>query len=273
MDMPEVNKTIYNLEQIYLRIGDQYDQLLAELNLPMLDPSATLDRQTTLRLALITSFQFGERLPDAIAAQATMKRKDWKYALRLPLKHPGFSAASLCKFRESLNNSAAALQEWKKLLDFLEKSGLYARWSNIDLEPGQAIATVCMITRFYYLKQAIKSTLSCLGANYPDFLRANALPHWYDRYKTGQLNQAAMLSEESMQQEAIRLGKDIQHLLAEVTQQGPSELTRQVEIQQIARLFKDEFTATEDSITWRPPDCKLCNCNITGPPRLNSPVQ
>src|SRR5512133_2022686 len=265
MGMPEVNKNMYNLEQIYLRIGDQYDQLLAELNLPMLDPSATLDRQTTLRLALITSFQFGERLPDSIAAQATMKRKDWKYALRLPHKHPRCPSASLCRFRESLNPSAAALQEFKNLLDNLEKSGLYARWANSDLEPGQAIGTVCMITRFYYLKQAIKSTLSCLGASYPDFLRTNALPYWYDRYKTGQLNQAAMLSEESMQQEAIGLGKDIQHLLAGVAQQDLPELTRQVEIQQIARLFKDEFTATEDSITWRPPDCKICNCNITGP--------
>lgn len=51
-------------------------------------------------LSLVTIFQFLEKLPDRVAAQMTVMRLDWKYALRQPLDWAGFHYSDLCNFRK-----------------------------------------------------------------------------------------------------------------------------------------------------------------------------
>jgi Transposase domain (DUF772) len=51
------------------------------------------------RLALVTVFQFMERLPDRPAADAVRRRLDWKYALSLDRTDPGFDHTVLSEFR------------------------------------------------------------------------------------------------------------------------------------------------------------------------------
>jgi transposase len=54
------------------------------------------------RLALVTVFQFMERLPDRQAADAVRSRRDWKYALSLELTDPGCDHTVLSEFRSRL---------------------------------------------------------------------------------------------------------------------------------------------------------------------------
>jgi transposase len=54
------------------------------------------------RLALVTVFQFMERLPDRQAADAVRSRLDWKCALSLDLTDPGFDHTVLSEFRSRL---------------------------------------------------------------------------------------------------------------------------------------------------------------------------
>lgn len=265
------DKKVINFEQVYAQIGDQHEQILALLDLPLLDPSASLDKNMIFRMALVTAFQFAESLPDFMAAQATMTRKDWKYALHLPVKHPGISAIALCKFRESLYFSATALHEFEELHSYLEKIGLYANVTEQAVDPHEALACVCKISRFYHLSLAMKTALSFLVANHTDWLRANALPHWYNRYRTERLNQVVNLCEEDLQKEAVRIGKDIQYLLAGLNQQNQPQMIRREEIQHLDLLFKGEFTMTGNSLSWRLSNCVSCICSNLGLIRLNSP--
>jgi hypothetical protein len=43
-----------------------------------------------LLMALVTVFQFLEKVPDRSVAERVLSRIDWKYALRLPLGYAGF---------------------------------------------------------------------------------------------------------------------------------------------------------------------------------------
>jgi hypothetical protein len=247
------------LDQIYLRIGDQYEQIQAGINLAVLDASASLDQKTTFRLALITTFQFHEALPDPAAAEASMKRRDWKTALHLPSKHPGISAPALCKFRESLVFSAMALSEFELLLGRLEHMGLF-EVQREELNPREILVGVCMITRFEHLNQAMKTALSCLVSIQPDWLSQVALPHWYERYKTGRREQKVYPIGDAMQEEAIHLGKDMKYLLSAIEEKGLSDAYGLMEIQTISRLLKNEFILTGKRVVWRGAICTACEC-------------
>jgi hypothetical protein len=265
--MSEGSRQIFNLEKVYTQIGDHYDQTLSTLRISLLDPSASLDEEMIFRLGLVTAFQYAEGLPDTAAAQATNTRKDWRYALHLPNRHPGLNPPLLCRFRASLYFSTQAVHEFEQLLSSLKETGLFSVQAASACEAEQVLSRVCAITHLTTLKRPIKTALSCLVAADPDWLRANALPHWYERYKTGRQDQPVELSEGEIIKEAVRLGRDIQYLLTTLNALGTSEITNQPEIQVLARLLDSEFIVNGEKLSWRSPRRANCSCAAQGPYR------
>ncbi len=204
--MSERVRQIFNLEQVYVQIGDHYSEIRAALHLPLLDPSASLDAETVFRLGLITAFQYAEGLADLAAAQAITNRRDWRYALHLPANYPGFSAPLMCKFRASLYFSSQAAGEFEQMLACLRQMGLFSVQGDAR-EAEKVVSWVCGINHYMQLKQSMKSAISSLAANDPEWLRSNALPHWYQRYRTGRLDQPVKLSEGEIQQGGSPPGK------------------------------------------------------------------
>src|SRR5574338_1231438 len=164
------NKKVYNLEQVYLNIGNQHSQILSNINLNLLDPSGLQNKATVFRLSLITAFQFAETLPDAPAAEATRTRKDWIYALHLPVSHSSITAIDLCQLREALLTSPQSLKEFGRLLDSLGKIGLYAKEVKGTLDAAELITEVCRITRFDDLMHSMKMALDLLTATQLEWL-------------------------------------------------------------------------------------------------------
>lgn len=259
------------LEQVYQQIGNQRDRLMAEVNLALLDLSSSLDMDMILRLALTTAFQYAEGLPDAVASDATVHRADWRKALYLPTNQPGIFAVSLCQFRELLNHSFVALQEYTQLLNYLERIGYFACFAKETPDAANLIMAVCSITRFYHLKQAMKTALGRLITAHPSFLRSHSLPHWYHRYHTSQLTLSGMAVVDNIPEEAVRLGKDIQHLLTTLEDQGLDEIKKQAELQYLDRLFKNNFMVTTCQMTWRQPVCTICPNSKMGTAHSQSP--
>lgn len=262
--MSERYRRVFNLEQVYMQIGDHYGEVHAALCLPLLDSSASMDEEMAFRLALVTAFQYAESLDDQAAALATIERRDWRYALHLPDRHPGFSASMLCRFRASMYFSTQATREMEQMFNSLKKMGLFS--VQAEAQDGEKVVSrVCGITHFMLLKRLMKAALSSLAAADPQWLRANALPHWYDRYKTGRLDLPAKLSDPEIQKEAVRLGKDIQYLLKTLDAQGMTALAGQAEIQALAQLLASEFTDSGDQMSWRSPKRATCSCIGFGP--------
>lgn len=231
-------REVYHLDQVYLLIGDHLDEILNTLAVSVMDPTAGLGKSNTSRLALVTAFQYAERIPDDLAAQATLKRTDWKYALHLPVLHPGFPVHALCHFRQNLFGSGNAIREMKSLLEALGKLGLYGRTAIQTLDVREALLTICNITRMYQLHEAMKSALSMLVAVDPDWLRSNALPHWYQRYQTGRLGRYSELDNRHMEVEIQTIEADIHHLLNRTAETGGLFLQDEVEIRNLQHLWQ-----------------------------------
>ncbi|HSV85098.1 MAG TPA: hypothetical protein VLH85_00890, partial [Levilinea sp.] len=166
-------RRIFNIQNIYLRIGDHLESILAPLSLARLDPSSSLDNESIVRRALATGFQIAETLPDRYAAEATTNRMDWKYALHLPMYHPGIQAAALCGFRQNLYSSPTGLQEFGRLLHCLGEFGLFSQCSLQALNPLERLMGICNFNRLSILQQAMQAALSMVTAEAPTLVRSN----------------------------------------------------------------------------------------------------
>lgn len=252
-------RKIYNIQHIYLRIGDQLESILEGIDFSLLDSTASLNNNTIFRLALVTAFQCSELLPDPLAEQATMKRMDWKYALRLPIRHPGLSAIALCQFRKTLLSFPNSTPEFTRLLTTLGQIGLFPKSTNQTITHQEILATVCNITRLYWLNQGMRGALSALASVAPDWLGEVAMPHWYEQYKEDATESLSyQLAPELSLQRADRLGMDAYRLLSAIRQQKSIEFTHLVEINQLSRLFTDQFVQNDEGVHWRIPGCLGC---------------
>jgi len=250
-------RRLYNLQYIYLRIGDQLESLLSRTNVQRFSPDSMLDGITSFRLALASAFQLAEALPDALAADATLRRMDWKYALFLPVRHPGISEAALCEFRQGMFSSPRALTEFGNLLEKLNEFGLYASSSNPALHPGSALNTICQFSRLYNLQLTMKTALGMLVSEAPDWLLRHVSPYWYERYAARKLP-ACLPSGEEVEAEAARLGGDIAHLLDALRMENMHALTGRDEIVNLERLFRNSYSPQADILQWCIPECPTC---------------
>ena len=120
-------KSIFNLENVYLSIGDQLEGLTSDLELSDLDSTGGMRANTLCTFAMVTIFQYAEKMPDRQAAEALRRRTDWKYALHLSLVHPGLEPTSLCEFRQQLLTSSAGQEVLGELLARLGQTGLFSK--------------------------------------------------------------------------------------------------------------------------------------------------
>lgn len=250
-------REVYRLDHVYMIIGERLNEILEGIAPADLDPTGGFGTSLASRLALVTAFQFSERIPDDMAAQATLKRTDWKFALHLPIKHPGYSAGALCFFRESAYESRRALQELDRLMKNLGTLGLFSKCTLKLLDPEQALFSICNITRLSHLIQAMKSTLSMLITQDPDWLRANSSGHWYARYRTGWLGRYSEWNDAQIVTEIDAIVSDIRLLLDRVRDEAGQNVFQQPEIQNLVWLTQDYARKPDSTATFRA-GCATC---------------
>jgi len=256
--------SVYNIHTVYLQIGDNLKSIVQGVDFSVLGEPSRLNDDSALRLALATAFQFAESLPDQLAFEATLKRMDWKYALYLPIQHPGISKVSLCNFRQGIFHSPNCQVEFEKLLAGLSKFGLFPISNDDELTAQNTIAFVCRLNRFYGLHQSMKAMLSLLVSRYPEWVARYISPYWYLRYSTGNLSQVFFASLRNIHEEAIRLGQDIHYLLTILREGELSDLYENTELKHGTQLFAEQFELVDDQLRWRSPDCNNCSSEILG---------
>ena len=252
-------RSLYNLQHIYLRVGNELDNIFSGIDVTLFDPTSRLDDLTLSRLALATGFQLAEGISDTQAAEATFQRLDWKFALFLPVKHPGLSERELCGFRQGLLSSSQGLKEFGLLLVELKKLGLFPLSTYFLAEPRTALNHICQVTLLYALKTAIKEALGVLVSLAPDWLVQHVSPHWYERYSTQKFNPGSASVNGNLTHEANRLGMDVWHLLDVLVREDSGDLAHKPEIQSLIRLFQNQFVLDRDSVQWQAVNCVDCS--------------
>src|SRR5262245_15872624 len=116
-------RTIRPTGSLILTIRDTFGPLFADAQFAALFATSGQAALPPGRLALVCVLQTIEDLSDRQAAEAVALRIDWKYALDLPLDHPGFAHTVLHDFRQRLIEGSVEEQLLSAMLDLARERG------------------------------------------------------------------------------------------------------------------------------------------------------
>lgn len=265
MDTAKAARAVFGSSNFYLMIGDQANSLFEGLHLGNSLKWAQIPERSLAMFYLVTTFQFLETLPDHLAMDALQKRVDWKYALHLPLNHLSLEAGAFCKFRQWLRASQTGQHDFQELLKRMPDQTAFICCKDFNTEASQVLSMVCLTSRLGKIWEVLNQALEVLAIRRPDWLVANSLPHWYERYGRGSryLNLRLDYPEKRALAEAI--GADGFYLLEAITQAGDPELTGPSEVRELRRVWLDEFDRIGGKVLWKKEFCAGCSSPGTHP--------
>lgn len=238
-DTARATKSIFHIENLYLAIGDQLPSLCGDIDWAQLDAFGEKPANRLFLLAMLTAFQYAEELSDRSAANAVRERTDWKYALHLPLDFPGLDPAELAEFRCRLRSNTDGRQVFHRVLARLARIGLLGNGAKGEISASDVLARIEYVNRVEGVSRAMRLALENLAATHPEWLQANSLPHWVERYGPQGDARRRPILEEEQQNLLDALETDITHLLGAIARSDRTDLARMPEIQTLQALSEE----------------------------------
>ena len=154
------------------RLRDAFSELYKDEDFKAFYPKRGQSGLAPWRLALVTVFQFLEHLSDRQAADAMRARIDWKYALGLELKDPGFHFSVLTEFRARLVARQAEHLLLDTMLERFKQRGLLKARGKQRTDSTHVLAAVHDLNLLELMAETLRAALDDLAAIVPDWLRA-----------------------------------------------------------------------------------------------------
>lgn len=255
---------VFGRSNFYILVGDHLEGILEELGRQRSLEEETISKVEDVMLALITFFQFAEGLTDVQAIDAVRTRTDWKFALHLSLSPGMFHENALCQFRQRILRCPVSQHQFQTLFDRLSAFAPMLSNNFQNLKSLEIVSLVCALNRLNRAQQAMHQVLEELAARFPQWLRKNALPHWYGRYNPAKprLDVAVLLGQQRFLMEEI--GSDIDHLLAKVHQSGSQEISELHVVKVLEQVGSQQFRGLgqaqidrQESLSSK--DCEICS--------------
>ncbi|MBI5304753.1 MAG: transposase [Chloroflexi bacterium] len=254
----EATKALFGKKNVYVMIGDMADSLFADIDLACLYPEEGIPKEFPYLSSLVLIFQFNEGLADRQAAEATRVRTDWKYALHLPIAHPGLSTDVMRDFRQRLCRNVSHREKFQQVLTRLQET--YAPWqSRLPLaDASYVVQSVCARTSLESVASAMQNAVQALVAKRYEWVRQIARPHWYQRYFRNMLVFQVPDDLTSQVELAESIGEDGVYLLQTIAFANASDLDNLAEIQNLRQVWNWQFEWQPDRFKWRAAQCAKC---------------
>ena len=245
----------YPKGNVYVHMRDELGTIYEDESFAHLFPNNGQPAEAPWRLALVTIMQFAEGLSDRQAADAVRGRIDWKYALGLDLSDPGFDASVLSEFRARLISGHAEEQLLTAMLTLFKERGWLKARGKQRTDSTHVLAKICAINRLECVGETLRHALNCLAIVAPEWLRAQSMPEWVDRYGV-RLEDARLPSgEEDRQAWAEQVGQDGSALLSALfASSSPSWLREVPAVDLLRRVWLQNYQWTEGKLGWRSSD-------------------
>ena len=175
-------KTLFGKSNMYLRLGNQVDELFTDLFSQDRIMADTSTCESVCLLFLISAIQYEEELPDLRFIKALSGRMEIKYALHLPEDYPSIDAVWLSGFRQQLLSSPIDLHSFQEFLDRLKKIGLLCQNPEKSSDAKIVLKTIMIASLVERVVEAMYLLLEKLAIENYEWLRSIILPQWYERY-------------------------------------------------------------------------------------------
>ena len=238
---------------IYLQIRDSLGSIYVDEDFADLFSVKGQPAQSPWRLALISVMQYMENLSDRQTADSVRGRIDWKYALSLPLEDSGFDFSALTEFRKRLIEGGKEEFLLNKILEKIREIGLLKKPQRQRTDSTHIIAAIRPLNRLECLGEMMRAALNSLAVAAPDWLKANLLQDWFDRYAKRIESYLLPQLKSSLEKLGNKIGVDGFYLLEKIySVSTPQWLRLRTAVETLRQVWIQQFYAPEDGIVqWR----------------------
>jgi len=248
---------------LYRLVGQEAEHLVDEARLAQLYDTEGRPGVNPVILALVTVFQYVEKLPDRQAADMSALRLDWKYALRQELSWGGFHYSDLCNFRKRLLREGQIQVVFEGVVSYLRERGYLKGRGQQRTDATHVLGNVARLSRLEVVWETLRLAVSALvSADAPWTLRW--LPASYvESYSQRRMDYR--LSTEEVQQQLRQAGQEGYWLLDQVEAHGDEVLRQLPEITLLRRVLDEQFERPDDGSAHPRPDGDCTGDVISSP--------
>jgi len=242
--MPEETKRIgqklLKEKDVYRLIGDQLFEGWNEEEYADLYSAEGKPGISPVILALVSVFQFMEKLADRQAMNALRMRLDWKYALHLPLDYEGFDFSVLSEFRDRLIKGQAEGRVFEKLVEQIRGMGLIKEHGKQRTDSIAMLTKVRRLCRVETVVETLRLVIVVIVDTDREWSEEIIPPSWEAKYGERFVRQS--YSEKEWKEYEEKIGEEGQWLLKRLEKGGaPAELQNLPEVQVLKTVWAQQF--------------------------------
>lgn len=248
----EIAQAAFPKGTVFMQMRDHLGTFYRDEDFKALFPRRGQPAMSPWRLALITIMQFAENLTDRQAADAVRGRIDWKYALDLEIKNPGFHYSVLSEFRQRLLENQSEEILLNRMLETFCNQGLLKARGKQRTDSTHVLGAIRTLNRLELIGETMRYALNSLAEVAPIWLKAHIFPDWTERYRDRVENYRLPAGKNERQQLAETMGLDAARLIYALNDASTPEHLQDLEAVEILQdVWQQQFIFKDGAIRWR----------------------
>lgn len=174
--LPKDDPMMVFAQKVFPSFSDkEFEECYSENGRPAISPSF---------LACVTLLQFREHMSDTEAAQAVIRRLDWKIALHLPVgQSASFDPSTLVYFRRRLKENGKMRLIFDKTIEIAKSLKLIKKRANQRVDATHVVSHVNRIATTDLLFRAVKCLAEEVEKKAPEFYETELPEYLKERYE------------------------------------------------------------------------------------------
>jgi transposase len=237
---------------VYRLIGQEAEHMLGDEEFKGMYAEEGRPAVNAAVLALITVFQFLEKLPDRAAASMAVMRLDWKYALRQDVEWRGFHYSDLCNFRKRLLSHEQEEVVFERILTYLRERGHVKAGGKQRTDSTHIVGQVMELSRLEVVWETIRVALNALISSDMPWVLKWLPASFVELYSARRSDYR--LKESEVAPALQKAGEEGQWLVTQVMTAGRPELQNLQEVSLLKRVLAEQYSQNQDGqVQTRPP--------------------
>jgi transposase len=190
----------------YRVIGDALADILADEQFAEMYEPIGREALSPSMLAMVTLFQFHEKVPDREAAEMVAVRLDWKYALHLPLDYTGFDFSVLCDFRRRILEHGKEALVFEAILDRVKALGFIKKRGKARTDSIAVLGAVRALSILETVSESLRLAVRAIEGADPAWAEETIPGSFREQY--GRMRPDYRLSQEEREAALRQTGED-----------------------------------------------------------------
>ena len=201
-------------------------------------------------LACVTLLQFRENLSDPEAAEAVIRRLDWKIALHLRLReNVSFDSSTLCNYRKRLKENDKMSLIFDKVVGLAQEKGFIKKRSKQRIDATHIISHVNRISTTDLLFRTVKCVVEEIEKKDPDYYEKELPEHIKERYS--QRFSSFGMSKEKRGEKLAEIVEDGLYLKSLLEKVSSEELVDMEQLEIMETIFEENVKISRKEIEER----------------------